>query len=62
MSTRLKYSAASAAACLGDEIQELSDEEQRQLRIEMERQKDQIAERWEVEVEVRRIDPMKVCN
>lgn len=52
MSSRLKYSAPSAAVCLGDELQELSDEEQRQLRIEMENQKDQYAERWQIEADV----------
>jgi hypothetical protein len=41
-----------AAVCLGDEIKDLSDEEQRQLRIESELNKDEEVERWEVEVEV----------
>jgi hypothetical protein len=43
---------AAAAVCLGDEIQELSDEEQRQLRIASELNKDEAVERWEIEVEV----------
>jgi hypothetical protein len=37
---------------LGDEIQEISDEEQRQMRIELERVKDEHVEKWELEVEV----------
>lgn len=52
MPSRLGPSAASAAVCLGDEIQEISDEEQRQMRIELERIKDEHVEKWEVEVEV----------
>jgi len=43
---------AAAAVCLGDEIKDLSDEEQRQLRIGSELDKDEEVERWEVEVEV----------
>ena len=52
MPSRLGPSAASTAVCLGDEIQEISDEEQRQMRIELERIKDEDVEKCEVEVEV----------
>jgi len=43
---------AAAAVCLGDELKDLSDEEQRQFRIESELIKDDAVERWEIEVEV----------
>jgi hypothetical protein len=52
MPARLGPSAASTAVCLGDEIQEISDEEQRQMRIELERIKDEHVEKWELELEV----------
>jgi hypothetical protein len=52
MPSRLGPSAASTAVCLGDEIQEISDEEQRQMRIELERVKDEHVEKWELELEV----------
>lgn len=40
------------AVCLGDELQDLSDEEQRQYRIHLELEKDQAVEVWEAEMEV----------
>jgi hypothetical protein len=43
---------ASVAICLGDEIQDLSDDEQKQLRIEAELSKDSVVEQWENENEV----------
>jgi hypothetical protein len=39
------------AVCLGDELQDVSDEERINLRVEQELVKDEQVEKWEIEIE-----------